>query len=707
VARTARKIAVIEQPQAAAPANENDAVYNSGNLENLERYRKWLRAFESNKNDELVEQRLHRKYYHGKQWTDLEIAKLKKRGQAPIFDNRIGRKIDFIVGVEERMRRDPKGLPRTPKHEQQADVATASVRFVCDICRWEMIASDGMRSGLTSGIGVCWVGIEQQPNGENEVKLRFIEEDKFFYDPRSVKADFSDARYMGVHLWVDIDEAKEMHPKFARYFDDLMKESQSGATRFPLEQDRDEQWGDFENRRVRLVELYELRYDEASQKVLWHYCRFTADITLDSMVSPYTDEFGQPDNPYKAWSAYIDEKGVRYSPIRNMRPMQDEVNHRRSRFLHFLNSNKMFIRDKGGDGDTDKLKAEIAKPDAIIDTNGMKWGEDIGMIDQSKEVRGQFELLAQSEAAMENIGPNPGLAGKGQGVEGASGRALLAQRDSGMTELSPVFKSQRDWKLRIYRAVWFRARQAWTNEKYIKITDDPRSIEFIGVNQLKMDPATGRIARENAVAEIDVDIILDEGPDTVIMQEELMQTLAQLAGTPPNLWKVFVELSGVSNKERLNKLIDEAQAPPPALLEMQAKMAKLEELLQAVKVEKELASVENTRADTLNKLKDATTEEPQPTDDFGNPMGEPKRSNIPAGFALMKAFPVDYGEPTLPQQALMADMGPPPGMEPNGPQEAPQGPPPGMPMNDMMPPGPMPEGAELPGGLPVQDHSGF
>ena len=138
---------------ALAYSNDNPKTSDSSVKVALNDKRRRFRAFEQNKERELHEQQEHRRYYHAKQWTDEELRKLRNRGQPPITDNRIGRKIDFLVGVEQRMRRDPKGFPRTPKAERSADLATAGLRYICDNNRWEILTEDGTHKGLVSGIG--------------------------------------------------------------------------------------------------------------------------------------------------------------------------------------------------------------------------------------------------------------------------------------------------------------------------------------------------------------------------------------------------------------------------------------------------------------------------------------------------------------------------------------------------------------------------
>ncbi len=660
------------------PGDSSESTYTT-TADDLARYRRYLRAFETNKQDEVKEAQLHRKYYHDKQWTDAELRKLSKRNQPPVTDNGIKRKIDFLVGVEQRMRRDPKAYPRTPKHEHDADVATAGIRFVCDQQRWGQVSSDGLHDGLVSGIGIAWVGVKPGRDG-NDVDLKRVDPARFVYDSRSIKPDFSDARWMGVDLWMDIDEAKEgVDPEKAKALDGLIDNTRMGTlSSLPADADQATQWGDFERRRVRIVELYELRAMPPYNKAAWHFCKFSGEIALEAMISPYLDANGLPDNPYIAWSPYIDEMGNRYGPIRSMKSIQDEINHRRSRFLHELNSRQTFSNRGGSVEDVDKFKEEIARPDGHLEFAGGEWGKDVGIIDRSQQLKGHFDLLQESQARLENYGPNPGLIGRGGGIADQSGRAILAQRDAGMTELSPVFERQRDWKLRVYRAIWGRIRQAWTGAKWIAVTDDPDATEYVQVNGQvpvmmahpvtgepvpAIDPMTGapQMQAQNAVAEIDVDILLEEGPDMVVMREELMQTMTSLgeAAMGP-LGKVIIELSNVSNKEQLLKMLDEATQPPPDVAALNARMAELEAMIKSANVENSVASAGDKRAAALQKLVTALQGTPAETNEFGQVTKPAQTPNLGLAMALLHHLEQMGPQAQPPGQEMTAPLALPP-----------------------------------------------
>ncbi len=191
-----------------------------------QKYQAWEQA--KTASGEIQEQFMASRYYHGKQWTDAEIRELKKRKQPVTTKNRIKRKVDFLVGVEQRLRRDPKCYPRNPSAEQAAYVATASLRSVEDETKFPAIASASSNDALIRGIGVIWQGAKIV-KGKAEVRKAHVPSDRFFYDPCSEQWDFSDARYLGEWQWLDMDQAAEIMPFAAPMIELLGKADWSGS----------------------------------------------------------------------------------------------------------------------------------------------------------------------------------------------------------------------------------------------------------------------------------------------------------------------------------------------------------------------------------------------------------------------------------------------------------------------------------------------
>lgn len=550
-----------------------------------DRLLKMYSAWEEAKNLEIRHQHDYRRYYHGKQWTDAELSELKKRGQPATVSNRIKRKVDFLVGIEQRLRRDPMAHPRGPGDEEGAEVATAGLRFVADNTKWPARASEAAHNGLVSGIGCIHSSVKEVIRRRRRVMELVktpVPADRFFYDPRSERDDFSDARFLGTFQWLDIDQIDEILPIASVKARELIELARSGGAdglgATPQEFDKQKNWVDPDTNRVRVVEIH---YKHEKH---WLFAFIVGPVKLHEGVDPYLDEDGNTVHPYLPWSPYVDERGDRYGVVKDMMSPQDGINKRKSKLMHLLTV-RQTIGEQGAVKDVAAMKREMARPDGHIERMP---GKEFEVISQNDQIAGQFQLLEEDRGEIENLGPNPGLIGRG--VEKQSGKAILAQQDSGMTELSPVFERLREWKLRCYIRDWLLIKQFWTDERHIRVAEED-AIEFITINQQQINPETGQIGIGNAIGEMDMDIILDEGPDTITLNEQVFDQLVEMAQSgiqiPPDF---LIEMSSLRNKKRLLKRIQEANQPDPQLVQMQQQMATLE--AEKLQVENQLKAVE-------------------------------------------------------------------------------------------------------------------
>jgi hypothetical protein len=119
-----------------------------------------------------------------------------RRKQPVVTSNRIVRKIDAVVGLVERLRQDPKAYARTPKHDEGAELATATLRFVLDNNDWKSKSSRIARAGgdrrhFRALNTILCPATRAIPSLEMHIAYG----DGFFYDPRSVDEGFTDARF--------------------------------------------------------------------------------------------------------------------------------------------------------------------------------------------------------------------------------------------------------------------------------------------------------------------------------------------------------------------------------------------------------------------------------------------------------------------------------------------------------------------------------
>lgn len=553
----------------------------------LERYVRYFESAEQATSDSREEAEKARDYYDGKQWTDAEVAALKKRKQPVITVNRIKPKINSLKGIEAQRRTLPKAYPRTQKHEDDANAASDALRFVIEDQNFDVTRSKGFENLCIEGVAGVDIPV-RHVNGEYKIHIDYVMWDRLFYDPHSRMPNFSDAKYLGQVIWMDFEDAIAQFPEGEQALSDTLSgessvyETYGDAPRI--------RWADPKRKRVRIVEMWH------KDGETWQHCIFTKGGILESMQSPYADEENYSIHGMVLGSAFIDRDGNRYGVVKDWIPIQDEINKRRSKAQHLL-SVRQVITEKGAVEDINKARQELAKPDGVIEVvPNMKFE----IAPTGDMAAAQFNLLQEAKNEIDAVGVNAALSGTDE--RQMSGRAQAMRQESGLNELGPLFDAVKQWQLDIYRAVWFRIRQFWTEEKWIRVTDDEKNVRFVGLNkpvtlgeqlleevqaqgrevtpemqtQAQMDPMMQQVVSiKNPVAELDVDITLDEVPASASLQTEQFQMITELAKSgmqfPP---KVIIKASQLRNKEELLKEMG-ADGPPPQVMQMQQQMQQM------------------------------------------------------------------------------------------------------------------------------------
>ena len=532
-----------------------------------------------------------RDYFDGNQFTAAEKAALKKRKQPITPENLIKPKIEGLCGLERQSRTDPKAYPRTQQHDQEANAATDALRYVSDDQDLDIKKSRVFENMLVEGFG----GVEcvvRKSRGQIDPYVVHIPFERLYYDPHSCAADFSDAGFLGYITWMDAEAAKRKWPGKEEVIAATMAKGVSSAYEAFEDKPKWTYWYDSQRKRVRINTHY------VEKAGVWHRVVFTLAGELEECAPvPFMDDEGRPECPLILQSAYVDRDNDRYGIVRDMIPLQDEVNKRRSKFLHMVNSNKIRVSPSVG-RDANAIRKEFAKPDAVLVGEAGEV-EELGNV--AKE-QGQFQLLQDTRATLKgNVGPNATLQGKSG--QDQSGRAILALQQAGMTEMTPLLDNLRHFTLRLYRQVWNRVRQYWTQERWIRVTDDERNVRFVqlngppkmapeeammGMQKLHMAYQSGQVDQataqqyaqqiqqmtkpQNPVAELDVDIDIDEVNETPTLQIEQFQEITQLMGTGifgqpphPKMIELWIKASNLRDKEQLLSIVEEmaqAQSQP-------------------------------------------------------------------------------------------------------------------------------------------------
>ena len=540
-----------------------------------------------------------RDYYDSKQWTSEEQAALKKRGQPIITINRIKPKIDALIGIEIQTRVDIKAFPRTPRDELASEAVTEALRYCADNTDFDQIKTEAAFNLFVEGTMAAIVEIKQSPSGP-EVNPVNIPWDRLIIDPRSSRKDGKDARWMGMAIWLDTEVAKEMYPK-----------ADAGAfaiDNYNQGDTHDDKPDDLyiNDNRSKLIEMYYL------SKGQWYHCVFTGlGFAVEPRLSPYLDEDGSPTCPIEVQSAFIDRDNNRYGIVRPLISVQDEINKRRSKAMHLL-STRQVRADAGAVENVNTAKRELNKPDGWLETNP---GKAIEIMSTTELASGQFSLLQEAKSEIDSVGANAAVLGKDDRVQ--SGRALQSRQQAGMAELMPVLDGLRSWENRMYRQFWARMKQFYTEEKAIRITDDPEKVKFLVLNQqitmgMKLqeqgipfdvnDPRAQQVVEvQSNIPELDMDIVLSAVPDTISIEAEQFEILSQMYMANPESipMEMIIESSSLRNKKQIIESMQGGDEEARA-----AKQQKMDEALALEKADKE-AEIFGKKAKGMRDMSEA------------------------------------------------------------------------------------------------------
>ena len=546
-----------------------------------------------------AEARTRRDYYNGIQHTAEEVATLRKRKQPVVTDNRIKRKVDYLLGVERQTRTDPKAFPRTPDDDESAQVFTDAIRFVCDNNDWDMERSESFDYLCVEGIEAYMID-EGEAGNESKIFPKHIPHNRFIYDAHSTDRYFRDSKYKGVITWMDIEDAKQMFKG---------KEEALNVTPTQTNSSFDDKpsnaiWIDSNRKRVMIILL------DFLEGGVWNRALFTKEgMLFDAAPSRFIDEHGQPESNIVAGGAFIDADNDRYGIVRQMISPQDEINKRRSKYLDLLSRRQTFSNGAAV-ADVNKTKLELAKADGHVETQGKaQYGIDFGVIPTGDMAIGQFNLLQDALGSIEGMGQGDAIGST------ASGRSKEISQNSNLIELGPLFDTHRQVSKLVYKQIFNRIKQFWTGQKFIRITDDEKNVKFSELNkpmtnadlvieklgqeegqkviaQLQGDPRLHQVAEvRNAPAQVNVDIIIEDAPDVVNIQAEQFEKLVAIAPSYPEevKFKHILQMSTIRNKDQILEDMNGGDEEQQAL---QQKVIEQEKQIQEMATELELKGKE-------------------------------------------------------------------------------------------------------------------
>jgi hypothetical protein len=563
----------------------------------LAAFRRQYMDFTTIKYDEMNEQRDALSFYDGMQWTSEELRKLYDRGQPEITFNRVDRKIDSLVGTIQRLRGDPKCFGRVQADEAGAEVATQCIRYCLDASQFVAAEAEALLKGMCMGYVVAELVMVPSDKNEPDIEIAAVDQTTFYYDPRSLKLDFSDCRYMGISKLFTRDEFEEFWPE--QWEEAVGSLEGLGYTVFDT--DKSYLWSQGRTK-IRVVEhWYRSKGD-------WRFCYYAGDILLQSGKSPFFDHKGKTVSRFCAFAVKIDAAGDHYGYVRALKGPQRALNQHRSKAVHIMNTRQLIMRRGalGGDeeADIEKIRTEVARPDGVVVWDGPAENKP-EFSSQDQEFLKQSQYYADAKQEIESFGPSPqAILGAGLNPSDMSNRTVAMQAQMGMSEMGQFITQWRNWRQKLYRLIWSQQQRYWTAEQVLRVTNDQGLAQYVTINAVRVDQ-WNRPILVNALGQIDVDIIADEGPDTVNVLGDVYDILTVMAQQripiPP---EVLIECSPLpqSKKKELIGMIQQKDPIQQAAAQTMLQNKQADTQKKQADTQKSEADAMQARAGAIHRL---------------------------------------------------------------------------------------------------------
>ncbi len=545
------------------------------------------------------------KFYDGDQITTEEKRELENRGQPPVVVNRIKPKLDAIFGIVQELGVETKAYPLGDRENEAADISERFRSIENDshfneeeLQVFKDMTIDGRGYYETFNI---WDGLEKRTITEH-VPNHFIVVDRYCRRP-----DLKDAKRVHKHVWKDLEDAIEDFPEYEADLraanagpDAWAKMADGPSSQYRPDQYQEpggswpvselmghyEQFIDPQRKRVRIVTTY---HRTIRVKHFLTAGGVTQDVTDMSEADknkvktslPDFQEWTQNDREVNSatfcWNAILEEKknlrpfdregkfpivmahayvtreeeGRRpYGLVKQHLDPQREVNKRRSKMLHLLNTNQVWFEDGAFDNET-VSRAEAARPDGWI----KKRKEfEVTRVTHQDVAQAQFQLLQESKKEIDEAGVNEEIEGQSKAT---SGREFQLRLKEGLKSIRELMNN--------IRAARRRVAEYWLDDILEDMKREAR-------------------AQDQPFELRKYDVVIEEAAESVNLQSETFQTLAGLASDgfpiPPATIIKVSPLDPKTKDEILSQMQNQAEAqaasgaPPQPMAKPRARKPK-------------------------------------------------------------------------------------------------------------------------------------
>lgn len=563
-------------------------------------------------------------FVQGKQWDDKDVEAMNKQKRPTITINRCRPLINQVSGYFGQNMTEPNYLPRANGDDEVCNIAKGVNKYVYDKAMFSRHKKKVGRDRLICGKGYYWVYY----NFDYEVMDGMIKMERrspfeVFVDPESVHEDLSDAEFCGLFSWESPAELEQIYPEskaeiamFTHKFDDdeVASDTVGGE---PV-------WYSKKLKKVRVVQYW---YKERSYRNVYQvdgqpgmqdeseelkamanlkvpgikkhripscdykFMTFVDNVLLEGNDSPYKHKRFPLVQEFCYYTGERDENDSTLEPaglIRDIKPVQRELNKHRSQRMHIVNTQANGIWLVYGTSTPEfdtQLKQYGTTPGAVMKVPPGVTKVERVMPDGISTANVEMEKVA-GEDFYTISGINPETMGNADAPSQMSGVAIDRRQKASFTQVSDIADEANYSERLIQDLLWGdKGRpglipQYFTEEMVMRIVGDDGEHKFIqlanGQQQAKneqpqIDPATGqpqvdeqgqtikKVLYDLSKFEFDIVVVPMQNTPT-LMAANLEQLISAKQAGVDVPGEMILECIPIGNKQELKKKIQENAA---------------------------------------------------------------------------------------------------------------------------------------------------
>lgn len=519
-------------------------------------------------------------YYDGKQLTPEEAEELQNNGMSELIANMVKPAINALLGLEAKTRTDWRVAADQDEDTEVAEALTAKLMEAERETKADMAVSEAYRSQIIAGLGWVYVGRNADPFGY-EYLCEDVPRNEIYYDWSARKLDLSDARYHVRERWYPTEQIVQFFPEqadliaaagtgWAPEWLDIARTSEPLLHAFNAEQGGnwfEAEWRNLENRLLKMREVWYRHYVRGltvrlpngrvtefntrnplhaagvAQGILQPRESVYSKLRVSLWVGPHKlmdEDYGFLALPYVPfWGYRDDDTRAPYGSVRDMLPMQDEINARRRKLLWLLSSKRVQVDNDALDmnfNDFEDLAREAARPDALVvlnanrrNANALQIGTDLNLSTQ------QYNVMMESQQAIQQVaGIYNSMMGRDD--KSMSGTAIASLVEQGTTTQGEINDNYRFSRTLVGQRLLELLVQDMSGNEVEVIAGEEGKRKIILLNKPVVDTVTGIQYKDNDVSKALVKVALNDVPSTPAYRSQTMTMLAEvIKGLPPQV----------------------------------------------------------------------------------------------------------------------------------------------------------------------------